>query len=91
MSLYCAHFRSDSSSISQGRHFPLFPTCGLRTKLDGMWALLRIVLLVANAVFFAWASYIIVTTKGTVRPIEYAFGYGIVTCLALNFAYLLIR
>jgi hypothetical protein len=54
-------------------------------------ALLRIVVLIANAVFFAWAAYIIhnARTGPTPQGQEFWLAYGILICLALNFMYLL--
>ena len=66
-----------------------------------MWGLLRIVLLVANALFFATLLYVVAVTGGTslLSGVDaflfYAvnsnpFLYGLITCFALNFVYLLL-
>ena len=66
-----------------------------------MWGLLRIVLLVANALFFATLVYVVAVTGGTslLSGVDaflfYAvnsnpFLYGLITCFALNFVYLLL-
>jgi hypothetical protein len=65
-----------------------------------MWGLLRIVLLVANALFFATLLYVVAGAGGTSllsgvdALLFYAvnsdpFLYGLMTCFALNFVYLL--
>ena len=66
-----------------------------------MWGLLRIVLLVVNALFFATLVYVVAVTGGTslLSGVDaflfYAvnsnpFLYGLITCFALNFVYLLL-
>jgi hypothetical protein len=64
-----------------------------------VWGLLRIVLLVVNALFFATLVYVVVAPGNIPRqwvdPFLYAwisdpFLYGLMTCLALNFVYLLL-
>jgi hypothetical protein len=53
---------------------------------------LRLVLIVANAVFLAWLAYVFATLEGR-QPHDAQFwlGYGILTCLALNLVYLLLH
>ena len=56
-----------------------------------MWGLLRIVLMIANAVVFARLAYVIATVTSVFGPSPLWLGYGILFCLALNFAYLLLN
>ena len=66
-----------------------------------MWGLLRIVLLVANALCFVTLLYVVAGAGGTSllsgvdALLFYAvnsdpFLYGLMTCFALNFVYLLL-
>ena len=55
-----------------------------------MARLLRILLLIANAVLFVWLAYVIATVTSVFGPSPLWLGYGILICLALNFAYLLV-
>jgi hypothetical protein len=55
-----------------------------------MWGLLRIILLIANAVFFATLVYIVVPDTNPHEWSEYLGAYGMITCFALNFVYLLL-
>jgi hypothetical protein len=65
-----------------------------------MWGVLRIILLVANGLFFATLFYVVAGTGGDiprqwVDPFLHAFisdpfRYGLMTCFALNFVYLLL-
>jgi hypothetical protein len=57
-----------------------------------MWGLLRIILLIGNALLLAWIGYLFFTASHTsTKWWEYLFAYGLMTCLALNFVYLLLR
>jgi len=57
-----------------------------------MWGLLRIILLIGNAVFLAWLAYRIATIPApSTRDPQFWLGWGIVICLALNFVYLLLN
>jgi hypothetical protein len=53
-----------------------------------MWGLLRIILLIVTAGFFALAVYSVATKGGSHDPTWLA--YGVFTFLALNFIYLLL-
>jgi hypothetical protein len=58
-----------------------------------MSELVRLILLVGNAVFLAWLAYIAATAEGpstTTKDPLFWLGYGILTTLALNFLYLLL-
>jgi hypothetical protein len=66
-----------------------------------MWGRLRIVLLVANALFFATLLYVVAGAGWDIVPqrvnafLFYAlnsdpFLYGLITCFALNVVYLLL-
>ena len=56
-----------------------------------MWGILRIILLVGNAVFFAWLAYIMATVPGSAPDDPTAWlGYGIFAFMVLNFFYLLL-
>jgi hypothetical protein len=57
---------------------------------SGMARLLRILLLIANAVLFVWLAYVIATVTSVFGPSPLWLGYGILFCLALNFVYLLV-
>jgi hypothetical protein len=52
---------------------------------------LRIVLLVANAVFFAWLAYRIFTVEQAPDDAQFWLGFGILISLVLNFVYLLLH
>lgn len=53
---------------------------------------LRLVLIVANVVFLAWLGYVIATVRGpSPHDAQFWLGYGILTCLVLNLAYLLLH
>ena len=55
-----------------------------------MWGLLRIVLLIANAVFFAWLGYIVATDPEPATDPQFVLACGVLTLLALNFFYVLL-
>jgi hypothetical protein len=57
--------------------------------LGAMAGLLRIFLLIANVVFFAWLSYVIDWVH-VVHDADFWLACGVLTCLALNFVYLLL-
>ena len=59
-------------------------------NLGAMRLLLRIVLLVGNAAFFAWLAYIVVTIRGSPKDPTFWLAVGILTFLALNFLYVLL-
>ena len=51
---------------------------------------LRIILLTANAVFFAWLCYIVATDPEPVTDPQFLLACGVLTFLALNFVYVLL-
>jgi hypothetical protein len=54
-----------------------------------MWGLLRIILLVVNAVFFARIGYLCITNPPVEGDVEgYLLVYGLLVVLAFNFVYL---
>lgn len=55
-----------------------------------MWGHLRIILLIANAVFFAWLGYIVATDPEPVTDPQFVLACGVLTLLALNFFYVLL-
>ena len=55
-----------------------------------MWGLLRIILLIANAVLFAWLGYIVATDPEPATNPEFVLACGVLTLLALNFFYVLL-
>jgi hypothetical protein len=55
-----------------------------------MWGILRIILLVANAVFFAWLGYIVATDPEPATDPQFVLACGVLTLLALNFFYVLL-
>jgi hypothetical protein len=57
--------------------------------LGAMAGLLRIFLLIANAVFFAWLGYVI-DWVNVVHDADFWLACGVLICLALNFVYLLL-
>ena len=56
-----------------------------------MWGILRIILLIANAVFFAWLGYIVATDPEPATDPQFVLACGVLTLLALNFFYVLHR
>ena len=55
-----------------------------------MWGLLRIILLVGNALIFAWLAYLFATNIGLPKDPQSWFGLGVLICSALNVLYLLL-
>jgi membrane associated rhomboid family serine protease len=56
----------------------------------GHVGLLRIVLLIANAVLFAWLGYIVATDPEPATDAQFLLACGVLTLLALNFFYVLL-
>ena len=56
-----------------------------------MWGILRIVLLFANAVLFAWLGYIVAADPEPATDPQFVLACGVLTLLALNFFYVLHR
>ena len=50
-----------------------------------MWGILRIILLIANAVLFAWLGYIVATDPEPATDPQFLLACGVLTLLALNF------
>ena len=55
-----------------------------------MWGLLRIILLIGNAVFFAWLGYIVATDPEPATDPQFVLACGVLMLLALNFFYVLL-
>jgi hypothetical protein len=55
-----------------------------------MWGILRIILLIANAVFFAWLGYIVATDPEPATDAQFLLACGVLILLALNFFYVLL-
>ena len=55
-----------------------------------MSGLLRIVLLVGNAVLFAWLGYIVATDPEPATDPQFVLACGVLILLALNFFYVLL-
>ena len=55
-----------------------------------MWAILRIILLFANAVLFAWLGYIVATDPEPATDPQFVLACGVLIVLALNFFYVLL-
>ena len=55
-----------------------------------MWDFLRIILLVGNAVLFAWLAYIVATDPEPASDPQFLLACGVLTFLALNFVYVLL-
>ena len=55
-----------------------------------MWGILRIILLIANAVFFAWLGYIVATDPEPATDPQFVLACGVLIVLALNFFYVLL-
>ena len=55
-----------------------------------MWGILRIILLFANAVLFAWLGYIVATDPEPATDPQFVLACGVLTLLALNFFYVLL-
>ena len=55
-----------------------------------MSGLLRIILLVGNAVLFAWLGYIVATDPEPATDPQFLLACGVLTFLALNFVYVLL-
>jgi hypothetical protein len=76
-----------------GRRSPIGASVGVVPNvlnLGAMRLLLRIILLVGNAAFFAWLAYIVVTIRGSPKDPTFWLAVGILTFLALNFLYVLL-
>jgi hypothetical protein len=55
-----------------------------------MWGILRIILLFANAVLFAWLGYIVATDPEPATDPQFVLACGVLIVLALNFFYVLL-
>jgi hypothetical protein len=55
-----------------------------------MRGLLRIILLVGNAVLFAWLAYIVATDPEPATDPQFLLACGVLTFSALNFVYVLL-
>jgi len=55
-----------------------------------MWDFLRMILLVGNAVLFAWLAYIVATDPEPASDPQFLLACGVLTFLALNFVYVLL-
>jgi hypothetical protein len=55
-----------------------------------MWDILRIILLIANAVLFGWLGYIVATDPEPATDAQFVLACGVLTLLALNFFYVLL-
>ena len=55
-----------------------------------MWGILRIILLITNAVLFAWLGYIVVTDPEPATDPQFVLACGVLIVLALNFFYVLL-
>ena len=55
-----------------------------------MWGILRIILLFANAVLFAWLGYIVATDPEPATDPQFVLACGVLIALALNFFYVLL-
>ena len=76
-----------------GQRSPIGASVGVAPNvlnLGAMRLLLRIILLVGNAAFFAWLAYIVVTIRGSPKDPTFWLAAGILTFLALNFLYVLL-
>ena len=51
---------------------------------------LRLLLMVGNALLFAWTVYILPSSHATVHTSDYVFGFGVLVCSGLNLIYLLL-
>jgi hypothetical protein len=51
---------------------------------------LRLLLMVGNALLFAWTVYIFPSSHATVHTSDYVFGFGVLVCSGLNLIYLLL-
>jgi len=52
---------------------------------------LRLLLIVGNALLFAWTAYIFPSSHATAHTSDYMFGFGVLTCSGLNLVYLLLN
>jgi hypothetical protein len=52
---------------------------------------LRLLLIVGNALLFAWTVYIFPSSHATVHTSDYVFGFGVLTCSGFNLVYLLLN
>jgi hypothetical protein len=55
-----------------------------------MWGILRIILLIGNAVLFAWLAYIVATDPEPATDPQFVLACGVLILLALNFFYVLL-
>src|SRR6516225_7484318 len=55
-----------------------------------MWGILRIILLFANAVLFAWLGYIVAADPEPATDPQFVLACGVLIVLALNFFYVLL-
>jgi hypothetical protein len=51
---------------------------------------LRLLLMVGNALLFAWTVYILPSSHATVHTSDYVFGFGVLVCSGPNLIYLLL-
>jgi len=56
----------------------------------GHVGLLRIILLIGNAVFFVWLGYIVATDPEPATDPQFVLACGVLILLALNFFYVLL-
>jgi hypothetical protein len=68
----------------------LFQLGRLRAIFRYMSAL-RLLLIVGNALLFAWTIYIFPSSHATVHTSDYVFAFGVLTCSGLNLIYLLLN
>ena len=54
-----------------------------------MWGILRIILLIANVVLFAWLGYIVATDPEPATDPQFVLAFGVLILLALKFFYIL--
>jgi len=50
---------------------------------------LRLLLIVGNALLFAWTAYIFPGSHATAHTSDYVSGFGVLACSGLNLVYLL--
>jgi len=67
-----------------------FPLVGFRFIFRRM-STLRLLLIVGNALLFAWTVYIFPSSHATVHTSDYVFGFGVLTCSGFNLVYLLLN
>jgi hypothetical protein len=63
---------------------------GLRVIFRCVTAL-GLLLIVGNALLFAWTAYIFPSSHATEHTSDYVFGFGVLICSGLNLIYLLLN